>query len=312
MPAIPIELPETSMRAASCEMLDKLINIGDGDAALLYLYILRHGNGTDSDTAMRKLKLPSDRYERAIFTLSSLNTPEAAAVEDKPNAAPQYTASELRRAREDDHKFSAVCQSAEDTLGRTLTESQLRNLFTAYDHWGLSAEAIIELLAFLKNEKKEVRTRDIRKEAYHWADMGIVTAQDAQEYIARLAAEKPISEAIYSALSTDPKHPASKAQRVCRFALSHGFPPDAVELAVRRTGTKKGEKSFDYTLGILHDWEAKGIHTVSEITALEPETKTLPVAIAAGESRPTDNAALELWEKDWLDRVRSYNPGTED
>ncbi len=311
MPTIPIELPETSMRAASCEMLDKLINIGDGDAALLYLYILRHGNGTDSDTAMRKLKLPSDRFERAIFTLNSLNTPAVAAVEDNPNAVPQYTASELRRARKEDHKFSAVCQSAEDTLGRTLTESQLRNLFTAYDHWGLSAGAIIELLAYLKNEKKEIRTRDIRKEAYHWADMGIVTAQGAQEYIARLAAEKPISEAIYRALSTDPQHPASKAQEVCRFALSHGFPPDAVELAMRRTGTKKGEKSFDYTLGILKGWEAKGIHTVSEITALEPETKILPVAIAAGESRPTDNATLELWEKDWLDRVRNYNPETE-
>ncbi len=312
MSAIPIALPETSMRAASCEMLDKLINIGDGDAALLYLYILRHGNGADSETAMRKLKLPAERYERAIFTLSSLNTPAAAAEEDKPDAAPQYTASELRRAREDDHKFSAVCQSAEDTMGHTLTESQLRTLFTAYDHLGLSAGAIIEMLSYLKNEKENVRTPDIRKEAYRWADMGVVSAQDAQDYIARLAVEKPLSEAIYKALDADPQRPAPKAQRVCRFALSHGFPPDAVELAVHRTAVKNGRRSLDYTLGILRRWDEKSVYTVSEITALEPETKSLPVAAAAGESRPTDNSTLELWEKDWLDRVRNYNPETED
>ena len=36
-------LPEVELRVARCDMLDKLIAIGDGDAALLYLYILRHG-----------------------------------------------------------------------------------------------------------------------------------------------------------------------------------------------------------------------------------------------------------------------------
>lgn len=36
-------LPEGELRVARCDMLDKLIAVGDGDAALLYLYILRHG-----------------------------------------------------------------------------------------------------------------------------------------------------------------------------------------------------------------------------------------------------------------------------
>ena len=32
-------LPEGELRVARCDMLDKLIAAGDGDAALLYLYI---------------------------------------------------------------------------------------------------------------------------------------------------------------------------------------------------------------------------------------------------------------------------------
>lgn len=33
-------LPEGELRVARCDTLDKLIAVGDGDAALLYLYIL--------------------------------------------------------------------------------------------------------------------------------------------------------------------------------------------------------------------------------------------------------------------------------
>ena len=62
-------LPEGELRVARCDTLDKLIAVGDGDAALLYLYILRHGS-EDGRTAARALHLSDERYERAAFTLS--------------------------------------------------------------------------------------------------------------------------------------------------------------------------------------------------------------------------------------------------
>ena len=51
-PMTSVLLPEGELRVARCDMLDKLIAVGDGDAALLYLYILRHG-GTDGSAAAR-------------------------------------------------------------------------------------------------------------------------------------------------------------------------------------------------------------------------------------------------------------------
>lgn len=309
-----VRLPEGELRVARCDMLDKLIAVGDGDAALLYLYILRYGGTAGGKTAARALHLSDERYERAAFTLNQLVAPAVPdTVAHEPEAAPRYTAHELRRARLDDHRFAAVCDAAETTLGRTLTESQLRCLLTAYDHLGLSAEAIIELLAFLKNEKGTVRLADIRREVYQWADMGITSAQDAQRYLARRADEKPLSEAIYQALGADPAQPAPKEQRVCRFALAHGFPPEAVRLAAQRTDKKQGRKSLDYTLGILRKWDASGVHTVSEITALEPEVRA-----AAGQNsyqpsaQPTDSATLTAWEQDWAARVRNHRRKTEE
>ena len=294
-------LPEGELRVARCDTLDKLIAVGDGDAALLYLYILRHGGTADGKAASRALHLSAERYERAAFTINQLTAPAQPPKEDKPDAAPQYTADELRRARLDDQRFAAVCQSAEGVLGRTLTEGQLRCLLTAYDHLGLSAEAIIELLSYLKGEKGTVRLADIRREAYQWADMGIVTAQDAQQYLSRRVNEKPLSEAVYKALGADPAQPAPKEQRVCRFALAHGFPPEAVALAAARTDKHQGHKSLDYTLGILRRWDESGVHTVSEITALEPETRA---AVGQGPAQPTDSATLAAWEQKWEESRR--------
>ena len=45
-PMTSVLLPEGELRVARCDMLDKLIAVGDGDAALLYLYILRHLRST--------------------------------------------------------------------------------------------------------------------------------------------------------------------------------------------------------------------------------------------------------------------------
>ena len=277
-------LPEGELRVARCDTLDKLIAVGDGDAALLYIYILRHGE-VDGRTAARALHLSEERYERAAFTLNNLSTPasQTKAAEKAENAAPQYTAAELRRARNEDGEFSAVCDAAENAFGRALTEGMLRSLLTAYDHLGLDGGAIIELLSYLKNEKGEVRLSDIKRETYQWADMGIVNAQDAQQYLARRVNEKPFIEALYRALGADPAQPAPKEQRVCRFALAHGFPAESVELAVRRTEAHQGHRSLDYTLGILRQWEKSGVHTISEITALEPESRTAAVAVGQTE-----------------------------
>lgn len=217
----------------------------------------------------------------------------------------------------DDQTFSGLCDAAEGITGRALTEGQLRCLLTIYDYLGLDAGATIELLSYLKSEKGTVRTTDLRREANQWADMGIVTAQAAQQYLTRRADEKPLSEAIYRALGADTEQPAPKEQRVCRFALAHGFPADAVELAVHRTGQKQGHKSLDYTLGILRRWDNAGVHTVSEITALEPETRTsavsaVPAAVGQTPAQPTDSATLAAWEQDWAARVRSHRRNTEE
>ena len=67
-----------------------------------------------------------------------------------------------------------------------------------------------------------------------------------------------------------------------------------------RTEAHQGHRSLDYTLGILRQWEKSGVHTISEITALEPESRTAAVAVGQTEAQPTDSGTLADWEQAWL------------
>ena len=305
-------LPEGEFRVIRCDIADKLIACADGDSALLYLYALRKGEKLEEKTVMRDLRFSKERYDRAIFTLTSLTIQESAPTPPptSQNERPRYTAAELRQAREDDHKFAAVCLSAEDTLGHVLNESQVRSLFLIYNHLGLPAEVIIELLSYLKRDRGTVTRRDIEREAYKWADRGIYTYQQAQEYLSRADAEKPLIQAIFEAMHIVGRTPAPAEQQFAAACIEKGFPPDTVALAIRRMERNIGEFSLNYLKRILLSWHEKGVHTVSEVTSLEPESErrtpaaaastTTPAAVSAA---PTNPDQLESWEKEWLEEV---------
>ncbi len=65
-------LPEGEFRVIRCDIADKVLACADGDSALLYLYNPAPRAAAEADAAMRALGLTRARYERALFTLTSL------------------------------------------------------------------------------------------------------------------------------------------------------------------------------------------------------------------------------------------------
>lgn len=306
-------MPEGEFRVVRCDVVDKLIQCGDGDAALLYLYVIRQGRAFDEQTAKRDLRLSDERFTRASFTLTGLVVEQsAAAAPARPEPAPRYTAAELRRARQQDHRFQAVCDAAENVLGHALTDALLRTLYTVYDHIALPAEVIIELLSYLGRDRGTFKGRDIEREACIWADKGILTTADAQRYLAVAEAERPLRDALFQALGVVGRSPTAAERSLVALCLEKGFAPDALELAMARMKRGIGTFSASYLRKMLASWDQKGVHTVAEITALEPESARRQEA-AAPVSRPPFGAApaqapreeqLADWEKEWLAEVQ--------
>ena len=259
------------------DAVDRLLSCGDADGALLYLYLIRRGSDFREEDAMRDLHFSPERMERAVFTLTNLQIASAPRdlrpAKSTGSPSPRYTVSELRARRTDDRRFEAVCQTAESVLGRMLTESQLRTLYTAYDHLGLPADVLIDLLTYLKQEKQTVTRRDIEEQAYLWADMGIYTAQASAAFLSRLEKEKPIIADMLRALDMAGRSPSPSEYRYLSEFIRQGFDADAVELAKDRLYQRIGRFSWKYLKGILDSWHDKGVHTVEEITALEPAVK---------------------------------------
>ena len=293
-------LPEGEFRAAKCDMLEQLIAIGDGNAALLYLYILLHGRHTNTTQAMRDLRLSQEEFDKAAFTLTNLSISQTAAHEtQKPKAAPKYTASELKSARFEDDRFRSVCSFAESTLNIPLSESMLRALYTIYEHIGLPAEVMVELISFLKADKGAVSSRELIREAYIWSDKALFTVSEVQNYLSALQLQKPLRDAIYKIIGAVGRIPTLAEKNLVVFCVEKGFSKEAVQLAYDRMMRYNGTYSLNYLKKVLQSWDNKNIHTLSEITAIEPER---------GADRKTEKPAatgsdLSAWEQDWLDEM---------
>ena len=293
-------LPDGEFRAAKCEMLDRLIAVGDGDAALLYLYVLRHGQQTDNKQAMRELRLSQEKFDQAAFTLTNLTiTQPAAPLPDKSKTLPHYTIAELRTARTQDHRFRSVCSFSENLLSAPLNENLLRALYAVYEHIGLPAEVMIELLSYVQTERGKIIPRDLLHEAVIWSDRAIFTVAEAQKYLSTLQLNKPLRDAIYRILGVVGRAPTLAEKNLANFCTEKGFTEEAVQLAYDRMMRRNGGFSLNYLKKILQSWDAKNVHTASEITALEPE-RSNEVIPAAG---TTEQNALSDWEQDWLDEI---------
>ena len=96
----------------------------------------------------------------------------------------------MRRSA-DDGAFRALLGECQRVLGHTLSSADLNTLFGIYDRLGMTAETILLLIHHcadkLRRRYGEGRLptmRAIEKEAFYWANREILTAPQAEEYLA--------------------------------------------------------------------------------------------------------------------------------
>ena len=134
-----------SMPAAAAE---RLIRLDSGDAALLYLYLLGHGNAAG-------LNWPRERLQGALDLLSAQGMAGAEAAPPPPAPPvqealpPEYTTQDVTAAlQEAGSTFSALADEVERRLGKRLSANDLKILLTLYDHLALPGEVILMLVTW--------------------------------------------------------------------------------------------------------------------------------------------------------------------
>lgn len=276
MPADTLFFPG-GVLALSRQAADRILSSGSGDAALLYLQLLRL-DGTDRERARRALNWTEDRVYAAWKELEKLglvdpSAPAPAAAKPEPDQPPEYTAADLTRELEDEGSpFPFLVSEVQKALGKVLSTADLKALYTIYDYLALPAEVIFLLVhhCIAQTESKygpgrRPRMSQIKREAYRWVQAGADTAEAADAYLKRLETQRLREERLLPLLGIFGRSPVESEKKYLNAWTGWGFPDEAISMAYERTVLRKGALNWAYMNSILKNWHAAGLHTPEQI-----------------------------------------------
>jgi len=294
-------LPDNGTISIDTSDAQKLIDSGSGEAALLYIYILKNGGRFSFDSASSDLKKSKLQLENAMAVLSklglvslpaSLNIPEVQHVSEIKS----YSASDIKNEIENGSDFKFFVSDVERSLGKILSSSELLKLFGIYSDLHISPEALLQLITFCISECRRkygpgrMPTMNyIEKTAYTWERSEIFTIEDAEKYLTQIENRRSIYGEMKSALCIKDRDLTPSEQKYVDSWIDMGFGRDAVEIAFDKTVLKTGKLSWGYLNSILKSWHSKNLHTPKEIEAGDVRPSAAPKTPARAGSAPTSS-----------------------
>ena len=257
----------------TAEAVRRLLERGDGDAALLYLALLRHHGTVQPRSLGGELRWDLPRLEAAEETLRLLGLIAPAATPPEPaDEHPAYQQADVAEKLEQSTEFRALTDQVEKRLGKRLTTPDIAILLGLQDYLGLPPD-VIYLLVCHCAERVERRCgtgrrpgmKQIEKEGYAWARKGIDTQRAAVEYLKDYSSRQAAIPQYMQVLQLGDRRPAPSEERYLMAWQEMGFPPESVAMAYDRTVFKCHELKWAYLNGILKRWDRDGVHTPEEI-----------------------------------------------
>jgi len=302
MTDIRITLPGPETVTIASQTIDKLVRAGDGDAAILYLYILKTQGQSSSAEAAAALGKSPGAIATAMAALSRLGlvkldngdgSDENGSL-DEPSDIPEkeprrYSVDEIKGELERGSVFHSLVEEAQRSLGKILSPDELLRLFSIYDSLRMSPEVILQLITHCISESRGrsggrmPSMRYIEKAAYTWEREGIFTLDRAEEYLKSLEQRKTARWEIKWAMQIKDREFSESEKRYVDNWIAMGFNAGAVAIAYDRTIMKTGKLAWSYMDTIMNSWHNKNLHTPQEILEkdVRPDRKAAYEALQA-------------------------------
>ena len=305
--------------AMPAEAADRLIASGSGDAALLYLWLLRKNGAATLEEGGSALRWDGGRLTAAWDVLSGRGLapamPQASQPRPEQEEPPEYTAEDIARELEDQNStFPALVGEVQRRVGKILSTADLKTLYTLYDFLALPAEVICLLVSWCVEEfarkygpGRKPRMSQIQKEGFVWHRLGVDTAQAAEEHLKKQALYRSREGEILRLLDLPPRPLVEKERKKVAAWTDMGFPDAVLRLAYEKTVYKKQKMDWDYMNGILLGWHRKNLHTLAEIEAGDsPRRSTAQPAQPPMQAHPAKPGEAEQRVREDLERMREF------
>ena len=296
--------------------VDRLLSAGSGDAALLYLWLLKTGGEYDAAGAARTLKWDPVRADGAMQLLAGMKLADPKRSKAPPAPAPaeppEYTAADLNRELENPASpFPALVSEVQRRLGKVLSTADLKSLYTVYDFAGLPAEVILLAVSWCAEETgrkygtgQKPRLPQIQKECFRWKELGVDTVEGAEAHLKRLASLRTRTGRILALMDIRDRPPVAREREDITAWVDMGFSDEAIRLAYERTVLKKQTLNWPYMNSILKSWHQKGLHTPEQITAGDSQRPQRPAGATAPQPAPPGEADRRARED--MERMRAF------
>ncbi len=273
----------------------KLLAAASGDSALLYLYIRAGGQPELADTALHMSKT---RLDCAAASLKQLGlwpeTPKAL----RPAEPPVYTEEDLVREQNRGAGFQQLIGEAQRRLGKLLSTEELKILLSLYDYLGLPADVISVLISFciqrarLRGGQRLPSMRTMEREAYHWADLGIDTLEEAAAHVQQQLEKQTKAGQIRKVLQLQHRKLTPGEEKMVMQWIDWGFEKAEIAMAYEKTCINTGGLKWPYLHSILTSWHKQGLHTVQAIEAGDKSPGKAAANTAAGQMGDLEREAI--------------------
>ena len=247
----------------------KLLAAASGDTALLYLFLQAGGT---PEQAMQSLRFTGARMDCAVAALKQMGLwPEAPKIL-RPAHPPVYNEADLIRA-EKQTDFPQLLGEAQRRLGKVLSTEEAKVLLSIYDYLGMPADVISILLSYCiqraraRGSSRNPSMHNIEREAYHWADLGIDTMEEAAAYMQMQLDRQSKAGQLRQVLQLGDRKLTAGEEKLVLQWIDWGFGPDEVAMAYEKTCMNTGGLKWPYLNSILKSWHNQGLHTVQAIEA---------------------------------------------
>lgn len=176
-------------------------------------------------------------------------------------AAPM-TWQQIAQAARTDPMIAAIIECAQSAFGRALSHGDMQKLVALYTCDEIHPEVLLLCITYLAGKGRRT-VGAVTHEVKAWQAEGVVTGEDADAYLQKLAAREKHEQFVCTLLNQQPAELTLGGKKaIARWYENYGYGDDMISEAVLQAGAKK---DVWYLNGILKSWQAKGLRTVHDV-----------------------------------------------